>query len=95
MDVAFDWDPVKARANVIDHGVAFTEAATAFTDPMSVTVPDPDHSADEGRFVLVGRSKRGRLLVIVHVERGEAEIRLISARRATRQERKKYEEEGA
>jgi len=64
----------------------------AFADPLSISVPDPDHSEDEFRFVLVGRSTRERLVVVVHAERGAAEIRLISARLASRSERHQYEE---
>jgi hypothetical protein len=64
----------------------------AFDDPLSITVPDPDHSVDERRFLLVGLSSRGRLLVVAHSERGES-IRIISARRGDRQERRNYEED--
>jgi uncharacterized protein len=72
--------------------VSFGEAVTAFADPLSVTVPDPDHSsAAEPRYILIGRSVRGRLLVVSHAERGTA-IRIISARPATRRERAQYEE---
>ena len=89
----FQWDPEKARANRTKHGVAFEEAMTAFLDPLSITILDPDHSERENRFVLIGRSTTGRLLVVVHTDRGDA-IRLISARRATRRERRAYEQEG-
>jgi uncharacterized DUF497 family protein len=89
----FSWDPRKARANLRKHKVGFPEAMTTFGDPLSVTVPDRLHSAHEFRFILIGRSKRGRLLVISHVERSESEIRLISARLATRLERRQYEED--
>jgi len=92
MGLAFLWDPAKAAANLRKHKVSFPEATTAFADPHSQAVPDPDHSAAETRFVLLGTSTRGRLLVVVHTERGDA-IRLISARKATRKERKAYEEE--
>ncbi len=80
-------------ANRRKHGVSFEEASTAFADPLSITVPDPDHSKDESRFVLVGRSTRERLVVVVHAERGAAEIRLIRARLASRSERHQYEED--
>lgn len=75
------------------HGVSFDEASTAFADPLSITVPDPDHSARESRFLLVGRSTQHRILVVVHAERGESDIRLISARPASRLERRTYEED--
>lgn len=75
------------------HGVSFDEASTAFADPLSITVPDPDHSARESRFLLVGRSAQHRILVVVHAERGESDIRLISARPASRLERRTYEED--
>lgn len=92
MGMRFSWDPRKASANVKKHGVSFDEASTAFADPLSITVPDPDHSADETRFLLVGRSTRQRILVVVHAERSESDIRLISARLAGRRERRIYEE---
>jgi uncharacterized DUF497 family protein len=86
----FEWDPEKARRNVAKHGVAFEEAATAFGDPLSLTILDPDHSVDEDRFILLGQTYTGRLVVIMHTDRGE-NIRIISARLATRRERKSYE----
>jgi uncharacterized DUF497 family protein len=92
MSLQFTWDPQKAAANLRKHGVGFPEAATAFVDPLSLTIPDPDHSVGEERFVLIGQSERRRLVVVAHVERGEL-IRIISARLATRHERKTYEEE--
>jgi len=88
----FVWDRQKAAANLRKHGVDFEEAASAFDDSLSITIPDPDHSAAEERFLLVGESKAGRLLVVAHAERGN-EIRLINARPATRRERQAYEEE--
>jgi uncharacterized protein len=91
MALRFSWDPRKAAANLRKHGVAFEEASTAFGDPLSITVPDPDHSADEERFVLIGVSRQHRLLVVVHGERSEEEVRLISARLANRRERRDYE----
>ena len=89
----FSWDPRKASANVKKHGVSFDEASTAFADPLSITVPDPDHSTDETRFLLIGRSTRQRVLVVIHAERSESDIRLISARPAIRRERRIYEED--
>ena len=91
MTLRFAWDARKAQANLRKHGVSFAEAATAFGDPLSLTVPDPDHSADEARFVLIGQSVRQHLVVVAHVER-DATIRIISARPATGRERKTYEE---
>lgn len=91
METEFEWDPDKAAFNGRKHGVTFHEAATAFGDPLSVTVPDPRHSVGEERFVLFGRSGRGRLLAVMHTERG-AVIRIISARQATPRERREYEE---
>ena len=92
MGFQFSWDPAKAAANLRRHRVSFEEAATAFADPWSITVPDPDHSRAEDRFILIGRSQRERLLVVIHVERGLHELRLISARPATRSERLTYED---
>ena len=86
-----EWDPNKANSNLEKHGVPFEEAATAFGDPLSLTIDDPDHSDDEERFILLGQSFAGRLLVVVHAHRHER-IRIISARIATRKERRSYEE---
>ena len=88
----FEWDPAKAESNRKKHGVGFEEAATAFRDPLSLTVPDPDHSVGEERFILVGVSFRNRLVVVAHAEDGD-KIRIISARSATAAERKAYEHE--
>ncbi len=85
------WDPVKARANLWKHGVTFEEAASLFRDVLSVTISDPLHSTEESRFVTIGRSRRDRTPVVVHSEVGET-IRIISARLATRGERREYEE---
>jgi len=87
----FEWHAKKAEANERKHGVSFEEASSAFEDPRSVTIPDPDHSREEDRFVLMGRSAGGRIVVVVHTLRGET-VRLISARRATPSERRTYEE---
>jgi len=92
MALRFLWDARKAAANARKHGVTFEEATTVFDDPLSVTIQDPDHSVDEQRFLLLGLSNRRRLLVVAHSERGEP-IRIISARRADRRERRTYEEE--
>jgi uncharacterized DUF497 family protein len=90
MGIEFEWDPAKAEANVRKHGISFEEATTAFFDKLSFTIPDPLHSEDEARFVLLGQTSTGQLIVVVHVDRG-ARIRLISARPATRKERRQYE----
>jgi hypothetical protein len=89
--VEFEWDPAKAAENLRKHEVSFHEAATVFGDFLGVTAADPDHSAEEHRLITVGRSSRGRLLMVAHVERRER-IRVISARRLTSRERKAYEE---
>jgi uncharacterized DUF497 family protein len=86
----FEWDNPKAAANVKKHRVSFDEAVTLFYDPLAATFEDPDHSDDKARLITVGHSARGRLLVACHAERGAA-TRLISARRATAQERKRHE----
>ena len=93
MGTRFSWDPRKAVLNLRKHGVSFAEACTAFADPLSITVPDPDHSSGAARFVLIGRSLADRLLIVVHAEQRESEIRLITARLASRPERRAYEEE--
>ena len=91
MPLLFEWDPKKARRNLKIHEVSFDEASTAFRDPLSRTIDDPLHSQDEERMVLIGVSQQGRLMVVVHAERGDR-IRVISARLATRMERLDYEE---
>ena len=92
MPLRFSWDPKKAASNLRNHGVSFEEAVTAFGDPMSITISDPLHSESEDRFVLVGLSANSRLLVVVHAERDDDNIRIISARLASRRERTQYEE---
>lgn len=87
----FEWDPNKAALNLERHDVSFSEAATVFDDPLSVAVLDPDHSFEEQRFIIVGSSHRGRLLIVAYTERGE-NIRIITARELTRKEREAYEE---
>jgi len=91
MGLTFEWDTDKAALNLRKHGLSFEEAATAFADPLSLTIPDPDHSGDEDRFVLVGETIRGKVVVVVHTERGD-NLRLISARLPTRRERATYEQ---
>ena len=92
-DLRFTWDPRKARANERKHGVSFDEATTVFLDDDALLMADPDHSTDEDRFLLLGLSARLRLLVVCHClrEKGEV-IRLISARKADKQERDQYNE---
>ena len=92
MAVQFAWDPRKAATNERRHGVAFAEAITAFYDPLSITIQDSLHSFDEDRFLLIGFSRANELLVVAHRADGD-EIRVISARRASRRERRTYEEE--
>jgi uncharacterized protein len=87
----FDWDGNKAERNISKHGVSFEEAKTVFDDPLYVDFYDPDHSEDEERYLIVGQSSRGRLLIVSYTER-EDSIRLISAREVTRTEREAYEE---
>ena len=92
-EIDFEWNPAKSRANKRKHGVSFEEACTIFGDPLSLLMPDPGHSTDEQRYLLLGMSDRRRLLVAAFAER-PPRTRLISARRATRQERIQYEETG-
>ncbi len=88
----FEWDPLKAEDNLKKHGVDFTEAATVFSDPLSITYSDPDHSLDEDRYIIIGSSSANRLLIVAHTDRDEG-TRLISAREVTSRERKLYESE--
>jgi uncharacterized DUF497 family protein len=88
----FEWDPRKAEINFRKHRVSFTEAGTVFGDELAITVPDPDHSKHEDRFITIGWSNRRRLLIVSHTDRDDR-IRIISARELTRNERKAYEEE--
>ena len=91
MSIKFDWDPRKAQRNLRKHSIDFNEASTVFVDTFSITIPDPDHSEDEERWLTMGLSSRQRLLVVVHTEDRET-VRIISARPADRLERRKYEE---
>ena len=91
IDLDFEWDEDKAAANVKKHGISFEEAKTVFGDPFSVTIDDPGHSASEYRFVDIGTSAPGMVLAVTYAERGQ-KIRLINCRKATRAERKIYEE---
>ena len=87
----FEWDPRKATTNLRKHGVSFPEATTVFEDLLSITVPDPDHSREEDRFLTVGQSHRLRPLIVAHTGRGNR-IRIISVPRLTKTEREAYEE---
>ena len=86
----FEWDPENAERNFAKHGVSFDEATSAFGDPLSVTIFDPDHSDHEHRFILMGQTDAGRLLVVVHTDTDQT-VRIISARLATKRERSDYE----
>ena len=92
MATVFEWDRGKEQKNRAKHDVAFWEAASVFGDPLGRVVADPRHSSGELRFSLLGTSFRGRLVVVLFTERGVDRVRIISARRATRHERKDYEE---
>jgi uncharacterized protein len=89
--LTFEWNANKAASNLAKHLLSFEEAATVFGDAASITIPDPVHSQMEMRFIILGRSNQRRLLVVIHTERGD-NIRIISARQASRRERKQYEE---
>ncbi len=86
----FDWDDNKAETNITKHGVSFLEAASVFDDDLSITFPDPDHSSDEERLIIIGHSNRARLLFVSHTDQNN-QLRIISAREVTRHERKVYE----
>jgi uncharacterized DUF497 family protein len=89
--VNFEWDNDKARRNLLKHGVSFDDASTAFSDPLSITIEDPDHSVGELRLLLLGQTLGGKLVVVAHLDDGET-VRIISARLAERHERREYEE---
>jgi len=89
----FEWDATKASTNAQKHGVTFDEASTVFADPLALLMPDPDHSEGEERYLLLGMSTQERLLVVAFAER-PPRTRLISARRAIRRERRRYEAKG-
>ncbi|MCP4992569.1 MAG: BrnT family toxin [Gammaproteobacteria bacterium] len=88
----FEWDQKKAHKNQKKHGVSFSEASTAFGDPMELTISDPDHSHEEFRFLSVGRSALGNLLLVSYTERQENRVRVISARKASKHEKRQYEQ---
>jgi uncharacterized DUF497 family protein len=89
--VIFEWDPEKAKRNLRKHNVSFEEGATVFLDPLAVTYPDPDHAHEEDREITIGYSNRQRLLFVSHIQRS-SRMRIISAREATRKERRQHEE---
>lgn len=92
MALEFEWYSAKAVSNLAKHGVGFEDAVTVFDDPLSTTVIDPHHSRREERFIIFGRSSGGRILAVMHTDRGNR-VRIISAREATRAERNAYDEE--
>jgi uncharacterized protein len=88
----FEWDPKKATSNLRKHHVSFEEASSVFSDELAAVYQDPDHSAREKRYLMIGTSAKGRLLHVAFADRGQR-IRIISARKPTRREKKFYEEE--
>lgn len=90
--IDFEWDITKAKTNLRKHRVSFNEAATVLRDRLSITIHDPDHSVDEGRYITIGASIAGRLLMVAHTDRGDR-TRIINARELTRKERDAYENE--
>ncbi|MEH2180840.1 BrnT family toxin [Nostoc sp.] len=91
MELRFEWHEKKAKENLKKHGINFEEAKTVFNDPFSITITDPDHSIEEKRYIDIGLSLRGELLVVVYTER-QSNIRIISCRQDTKAERKVYEQ---
>jgi uncharacterized DUF497 family protein len=87
----FEWNPDKANSNLKKHGVSFNEASIVFNDPLSMTFPDPDHSYSEERYVIIGLSSANRILIVPHTDQGDR-VRIISAREATRNEWRFYED---
>ena len=90
MTLRFEWNRKKALLNIRKHGITFEEASTVFGDSLSLSIPDPYHSIGEDRFITIGTSAKGRLVVVVHTDRHDI-IRIISARRAAKNERNQYE----
>ena len=92
----FEWDPVKARANQKKHGVSFEQGTEVFRDPLAISVFDEDHSTDEDRWITLGATSQAAVLVVIHTfhevgSQGETTVRIISVREATRKELKDYE----
>ncbi|MGR3179568.1 MAG: BrnT family toxin [Candidatus Anammoxibacter sp.] len=92
MKLIFEWNEEKAKENFRKHKISFEEAKTIFSDPFLTTYPDRLHSNNEQRYINIGVSRKGRVLILIHTERGKY-IRIISCRKATRNERRTYEEE--
>lgn len=89
----FTWDPEKAKSNLKKHKISFDEAISVFHDPMAKIAEDPDHSVEEDRFLLIGHSSKANLLIVVHIYKEDDEkIRIVSARKATKREKKDFEE---
>ncbi|MFM5889319.1 MAG: BrnT family toxin [Dolichospermum sp.] len=91
MELGFEWHEEKAQENLKKHGISFEEAKTVFNDPLSITIADSQHSDDEERYIDIGLSSKGQLLIVVYTER-QSNIRIISSRKATNAERKIYEQ---
>lgn len=91
MSQQFEWDPVKANLNLAKHRISFQEASTVFDDPLFITFLDEEHSTDEERYITLGLSRSKDLLLVAHTDRGET-TRIISARKATKNEQRFYEE---
>ncbi len=87
----FEWDPVKALRNKKKHGITFSEALTVFNDPLELTIPDPDHSSGEFRFLSIGKSDKGKLQIVSYTENQNGIIRIINSRKATPREKRQYE----
>ena len=94
-ELHFEWDPIKAAGNRSRHRISFELAATVFRDPLTASVPDEEHNETEERWITLGQADNGRLLVVVHTHREigptAANVRIISARHATRYEQRQYE----
>ncbi len=90
--IDFEWDPQKNKANIQKHNIGFREASTVFKDTLSITIFDPDHSIDEDRYITIGTSNLGRIIMVSHTDRGNR-TRIINARELTNTERKDYENE--
>lgn len=91
MELRFGWDEEKAKKNLKNHKISFEEAKTVFNDPFLLTFSDPDHSVEEQRYVSIGKSSKGRIVIVIHTDRND-NIRIISSRKATKSERKSHEE---
>lgn len=91
MDLVFEWDPRKARSNLVKHGVSFSEAASVFGDALARIFSDDEHSTSERREIIIGRSQLQRLVMVCFTELAEGRVRVISARRTTRREQRDYE----